>query len=52
MKIEKVLYCATAKATGGRDGSAISTDLALNVQLTTPKEFKLAPQAVDLRLRL
>ena len=39
MKIEKVLYCATAKATGGRDGSAISTDLALNVQLTTPKEL-------------
>ena len=39
MKIEKVLYCATAKATGGRDGSAKSTDLALNVQLSTPKEL-------------
>ena len=41
MKIEKVLYCATAKATGGRDGSAKSTDLALNVQLSTPKELVL-----------
>ena len=39
MKIEKVLYRATAKATGGRDGSARSTDGALSVQLSTPKEL-------------
>lgn len=39
MKIEKILYRAEAKATGGRDGSARSTDGALNVQLSTPKEM-------------
>ena len=39
MKVEKVLYHATAKATGGRDGSAISSDGALTVQLSTPKEL-------------
>ena len=39
MKIEKVLYRATSKATGGRDGSAISSDGAINVRLTTPKEL-------------
>lgn len=39
MKIEKVLYLATATATGGRDGSAVSTDGALNVQLSTPREL-------------
>ena len=39
MKIEKVLYTATAKATGGRDGSAVSSDETLNVKLTTPKEL-------------
>ncbi len=39
MKIEKVLYRATATATGGRDGSAASSDGALNVQLSTPKEL-------------
>lgn len=39
MKIEKVVYRASAKSTGGRDGSAVSTDGALNVQLSTPKEL-------------
>ena len=39
MKIEKILYQATATATGGRDGSATSSDGALNVQLKTPKEL-------------
>lgn len=39
MKIEKIVYRATATATGGRDGSAVSTDGALNVQLSTPKEL-------------
>jgi Ohr subfamily peroxiredoxin len=39
MKLEKVLYRASSKATGGRDGSAISSDNALNVQLSTPKEL-------------
>ncbi len=37
MKIEKVVYQATATATGGRDGSAISSDGILNTKLTTPK---------------
>lgn len=39
MKIEKVLYRATAKATGGRDGKATTPDGTLNLTLTTPKEL-------------
>lgn len=39
MKIEKVLYKAKAQATGGRDGSAVSSDGALNVRFSTPKEL-------------
>jgi len=39
MSIEKVLYRAHAKATGGRDGRAVSSDGALDVRLTTPKEL-------------
>ena len=39
MSIEKVLYRATAKATGGRDGRAVSSDNVLDVKLTTPKEL-------------
>src|SRR5580700_2601074 len=39
MKVEKVLYRATAKATGGRDGTAASSDGALSVKLSTPKEL-------------
>ena len=39
MSIEKVLYRATAKATGGRDGRAVSSDGVLDVKLTTPKEL-------------
>lgn len=39
MKIEKIVYRAKAKATGGRDGSAVSSDGALNVQLSTPEEL-------------
>ena len=35
----KVLYKTTAKATGGRDGTAATTDGALNVKLSTPKEL-------------
>ncbi|MDE2600094.1 MAG: organic hydroperoxide resistance protein [Rhodocyclaceae bacterium] len=37
MSIEKVLYRATAKATGGRDGRAVSSDGVIDVKLTTPK---------------
>ena len=33
----KVLYKTTAKATGGRDGTAATLDGALNVKLATPK---------------
>lgn len=39
MSIEKVLYTAHATATGGRDGKAVSSDNALNVRLTTPREL-------------
>jgi Ohr subfamily peroxiredoxin len=39
MSIEKVLYKAHAKATGGRDGRAVSSDGVLEVKLTTPKEL-------------
>ncbi len=39
MSIEKVLYTATATATGGREGSARSSDGALDAKLTTPKEL-------------
>ncbi|WP_295641507.1 organic hydroperoxide resistance protein [uncultured Methylibium sp.] len=38
-KIEKVLYRAQATATGGREGSAKSSDGVLDVKLTTPKEL-------------
>ncbi|GAA0496780.1 organic hydroperoxide resistance protein [Pigmentiphaga sp. GD03639] len=39
MPIEKVLYVAHATATGGRDGKAASSDNALDVRLSTPKEL-------------
>ena len=39
MSIEKVLYRARAKATGGRDGRAVVADSALDLKLTTPKEL-------------
>ncbi|NIJ70635.1 organic hydroperoxide resistance protein [Xanthomonas sp. 60] len=39
MSIEKVLYTAQATATGGREGRAVSSDSALDVQLSTPKEL-------------
>ena len=40
MSIEKVLYQARAKAIGGRDeGHAVSSDGALDVQLTRPREL-------------
>ena len=39
MTIENVLYRASAEATGGRDGRAISSDGVLDVRLTTPREL-------------
>lgn len=39
MSIEKVLYHAHARATGGRDGEAHSSDGALAVRLATPREL-------------
>lgn len=39
MAIEKALYTATATATGGRAGTAKSSDGALDVSLATPKEL-------------
>jgi Ohr subfamily peroxiredoxin len=38
-KIEKVVYQAHATATGGRDGTAKSSDGLLDVKLTVPKEM-------------
>lgn len=39
MSLEKVLYSASATATGGREGRAVSSDNALDVQLSTPREL-------------
>ncbi|MDX5445911.1 MAG: organic hydroperoxide resistance protein [Zoogloeaceae bacterium] len=39
MSVEKVLYRATASATGGRDGRAVSSDGVLEVKLSTPREL-------------
>lgn len=39
MSIESILYTATATATGGREGQAASSDGALNVKLSTPREL-------------
>jgi osmotically inducible protein OsmC len=39
MSIEKVMYRAHAKVTGGRDGRAISSDNALDLRLTVPREM-------------
>ena len=39
MSIEKVLYRASATATGGREGRGVSDDGALDVKLTTPREL-------------
>jgi Ohr subfamily peroxiredoxin len=39
MSIEKVVYRAQATATGGRDGRAVSSDGALDVKLTVPKDM-------------
>lgn len=39
MSIEKVLYTATATATGGREGRATSSDNVLDLQLSTPREL-------------
>ena len=39
MALDKVLYTAHATATGGRTGTAKSSDGALEVNLVTPKEL-------------
>ncbi|WP_454832761.1 organic hydroperoxide resistance protein [Pseudoxanthomonas wuyuanensis] len=39
MSIEKILYTAAATATGGRDGRAVSSDNALDIRLSTPREL-------------
>jgi Ohr subfamily peroxiredoxin len=45
MEIQKILYRARAKATGGREGRAISSDHVLDVKLTRPKELGGAGEA-------
>ncbi len=39
MSVDKILYTATATSTGGRAGTSKSSDGALSVTLTTPKEL-------------
>lgn len=39
MSLEKVVYRAKAKATGGRDGRATSSDGVLDITLSVPKEM-------------
>lgn len=39
MSVEKILYTAHASATGGREGSAKSSDGRLAITLSTPKEL-------------
>lgn len=39
MTIEKILYTATATATGGREGRSTSSDKVLDVPLSTPREL-------------
>jgi Ohr subfamily peroxiredoxin len=39
MQTIKALYTATATATGGRDGRAVSSDGILDVKLSTPSEL-------------
>jgi Ohr subfamily peroxiredoxin len=39
MAIEKALYTAHATSTGGRQGTSRTSDGALDVQLSTPKEM-------------
>lgn len=39
MTVDKILYEAEATATGGRDGHVKSSDNALDVKLSTPKEL-------------
>ncbi len=39
MSVPQILYTAYAKATGGRDGRAVSSDKVLDVKLTTPREL-------------
>ena len=39
MSVEKILFTASATATGGRDGRATTSDGILDVKLTTPKEL-------------
>jgi lipoyl-dependent peroxiredoxin len=39
MSLEKVLYTARAKATGGRDGRAVSESGNLDLKLTKPREL-------------
>ncbi|MBC7386123.1 MAG: organic hydroperoxide resistance protein [Cryobacterium sp.] len=39
MKIEKILYRAEAKVTGGRDGKAMASDHSFDLTLAPPKEM-------------
>ena len=46
-KIEKVIYQAHAKSTGGRDGTARTSDGLLDLKLAVPKEMGGAGNGVN-----
>lgn len=39
MALDQILYTADASVTGGRDGRAVSSDGALDISLSTPREL-------------
>lgn len=47
MALEKVLYTAHAKAVGGREGRAVTSDGLLDIKLTPPKEMGGAGTGVN-----
>ena len=47
MAIDKVVYTAHATSTGGRTGTAESSDGALKLPLVTPKEMGGAGERAD-----
>ena len=49
MSLEKTVYTAKAKATGGRDGRATSSDEILDVKLAVPQEMGGAARSAGAR---
>ena len=47
MPLEKAVYTAKAKATGGRDGRATSSDEVLDVKLAAPIQNNFLQQVIQ-----